>query len=256
MWPTICCPNQGAIHDASSSEVRDFSPVLRGSAVRSSLRCVSSGSCHIGGCPHTRPEPHCVLGRSGCEEISRSGLCFCELFAGSVVAPSVLRVAWAVLQNSPCSIWRGTGEEGSKNVCRRTLNCGVVRPARCARPETNLSQTGANKAVRNLMAARTHAHNSRERQCRRLVLLCQSSEVVVVGPPSRAGTCPQWCKALSMMPARGDADEQREGVSDCPSVADGVQVAPMSCTFDATCFNTFVKLKLHGTIEPRGRQGI
>ena len=69
--------------------------------------------------------------------------------------------------------------------------------------EDNLLHTGANQAVRDLIATQTQTHNQRERRCCRLVLLCQcqSAKSWSPGPPSRGGTCPQWCNALSMMPA-------------------------------------------------------
>ena len=78
VWPKICCPNQGTIHDALSPLVWEFSSVVLGFATKSSLRCVSPGCCCIGGC-HTHVQRRAAsLNSNGGEKISGSGLCFCE----------------------------------------------------------------------------------------------------------------------------------------------------------------------------------
>ena len=59
-------------------------------------------------------------------------------------------------------------------------------------------RTGANQAVRDSIATRTHAHSSEERQCRlRQVLLCQSQGRQGRGRRAHRqerGHCPQWCR--------------------------------------------------------------
>ena len=87
------------------------------------------------------------------------------------------------------------------------LICEVIR--RKPSPARNKSpRMGRDQAVGDLMAVETRTNSWRERRCRRhrpgiAVSVSESAWSWSPGPPSRGRTCPQWCRALSMIPAKG-----------------------------------------------------
>ena len=76
-WP-ICCPNEGTVKDALTTEIRYLLPVVSSFTIKGCWRGVSAGCCCV-----VRGHTH-IQGRaaswdsSGSSEISRPGLRFCE----------------------------------------------------------------------------------------------------------------------------------------------------------------------------------
>ena len=98
-------------------------------------------------------------------------------------------------------------ETVEKGYCPEALWALLIALESHRRPTTSLPRTEVHRAIRDPMATQIHTCSLLGDKChrRRQVWLCQSQSRRGRGRRARnqqRGTCPQWCRALSMMPAK------------------------------------------------------